>query len=55
MYQLIIFYPNSDGRGSWSFSLLPNIEMYYDADESFSAIQFSWLFFGISITKHFMP
>lgn len=49
--ELVLFFPNSDGKGSWSFSLLPNVEMYCDADSAMKAIQFSWLFWGISLTK----
>ena len=53
MYQLIIFYPNSDGEGSWSFSLLPNIEVYFDSKLAMKAIQVSWMFWGLSLTKYY--
>lgn len=53
MIEIVFFYPNSDGKGSWSFSLLPNIETFWDAEEKVSSIQLSWLFWGVSINQYF--
>lgn len=53
MIEIVFFYPNSDGLGSWSFSLLPNIELYADAAENKHAFQISWLFWGFSINRYY--
>lgn len=51
MIQISFYYPNSDGCGSWSFSLLPCIEAHYDGEQRARCVQFGWLFFGLNITR----
>lgn len=56
MIEIVFFYPNSDGQGSWCFSLLPSIELHcihYDDTNSEKAILVSWLFWGFSIIKKY--
>lgn len=52
MIEIVFFYPNSDGQGSWSFTLLPNIELFYDAVDNRHSIQLSWLLWGFSINTY---
>ena len=52
MIEVTFFFPNSDGRGSWSFSLLPMIKAFYLADKKAKAIQFGWLFWGFNIIMY---
>lgn len=52
MIEIAFYYPNSDGQGSWSFSLLPTIEAHYNAEEKARTIQLGWLFWGINITRY---
>ena len=53
MIEIVFFYPNSDGLGSWSFALLPNIETCWNAEEKVASIQFSWLLWGFSINRYY--
>ena len=56
MIEIVFFYPNSDGQGSWCFNLLPSIELHcihYDDTNSEKVILVSWLFWGFSIIKKY--